>query len=151
MPSGKPDNNTYPVVVDYGKSVEEMVRLGKYSWSDGGITSKKFPTKRTGKEEIQIVLVHFDQFISTEEAIKELDEMGFRPAELRELLAFGEKYPNIQRKFPVVALGSVRQRPDDRCYVQYLSKIGCERDLILDLGWDIWREPCRFAAVAVRK
>lgn len=31
--------------------------------------------------------------------------MGYRLAELHELLAFGKRYPGVQRKFPIIAFG----------------------------------------------
>ncbi len=106
---GGKEIDTYPLIVDYGMSLEQMVKNGRYNWSHENITSKKFPTRRTGKAEIVIKLVRLNLSVHTSTAIEELNkEKGFRLAEPCELLAFGEKYPYVQRKFPVVALGFVR-------------------------------------------
>jgi len=146
-PNEKPVVNAYSAVVDYGKSVEEMVKLGRYDWSSNNITSEHFPTKRIGKTEIVVDLVHFNRRIGTDEALKELDRMGYRPAELYELLAFGEKYPEIQRGFPVIALGSVWRSSGGNRYVPCLGGSGFRR--YLDLHWieGGWGGLYRFAAV----
>lgn len=147
LPNEKSTRNAYPIVVDYGKSMEEMVESGRYDWSDNNITSEHFPTERIGKMEIAVELVHFNRYIGIDEALQEFDRMGYRPAELYELLAFGEKYPEIQREFPIVALGSVWQASHGNCCAPYLCGHGSERRLHLDWLGDDWDGICRFAAV----
>ena len=146
-PNGKPAGNTYPLSVDYDLSVENAVKLGQYNWTNGDITGKNFPTTRTGKVEVVVELIRFNCAISTKDAQRELDQRGYRPAELHELLAFGEKYPELQRQFPIVALGSVwRGRVGSRG-VPYLYGFGSGRRLGLHwIGCD-WGEVYRFAAV----
>lgn len=72
---------------------------------------------------------------------------GFRPALIEDLLALGAEYPELQKQFPIVALGSVWQDPGGRRRVPYLRWDGGGRDL--DLYWfgDDWDERWRFAAV----
>lgn len=137
----------YSIVIDYGKSIEEMVRLGKYDRASDVITSKHFPTKRTGKAEFEIKLFHFDRNISSEDAIKEMDEKGYRPAECCELLAFGAKYPDVQREFLIVALGSAWQDRFDRRVVAVLLGGVSWRDLYMDNFDGGWDGRYRFAAV----
>ncbi len=140
-------NNIYTVSVDYGMSVEELVHLGCYDWSNSDITSRHFPTQRTGKAEVAIELIRFGRAIGSCEALRELGKMGYRPAEIHEFLAFGAKYPNIQWEFPVVALGSVWRSPSGDCYVPYLHRCGSERRLHLRWFGGGWHRPCRFAVV----
>ncbi|MFH1036815.1 MAG: hypothetical protein V1756_02030 [Patescibacteria group bacterium] len=144
LPNKRP---AYSLVVDYDKPVEEMIKSGLYDVLDGDITSKRFPTKRVGKTEIAVKLVHFNRPISNDEAIKELNLMGYRPAKFYELLAFGEKYPEIQRKFPIIAPGSVWRRSDGRRYIPYLDSIGSKRGLFLVWFGRFWVKCVRFAAV----
>jgi len=146
-PDNKPAGNTYPLSVDYERSVEKGVKAGRYDWANSDITARNFPTERNGTAEVAVELVHFNRHVSTDEAFRELDRMGFRPAELHELLAFGEKHPEVQREFPVVALGSVWQFRYGSRFVPYLSGGDSERGLYLGwIGFD-WFEVCRFAAV----
>lgn len=139
--------NTYPLSVDYGRSVEDGVRAGRYDWANSGITSSNFPRKRKGIAEVAVELMHFDRVVSTNEALRELNRMGYRPAELHELLAFGEKYPDVQREFPIVALGSAWQVRDGGRGVSCLYGDGSERSLNLRWVEDDWFELYRFAAV----
>lgn len=140
--------NSYPLSVNYERSVEDAVKLGRYDWANGDITSNNFPTKRTGTVDIVVEFIHFDRHISTEDVQKEFDNIGYRPVEIHELLAFGEKYPDIQREFPIISLGFVWwNRSGCRC-VPYLGRFGSERSL--DLYWieeDDWSGSRRFAAV----
>jgi hypothetical protein len=141
----------YPLSVDYGRSVEDGAKAGRYDWVNPDITSCNFPTKRKGTAEVAVELINFNRHVSTDEALRELDGMGYRPAELHELLAFGEKYPEVQREFPVVALGSVWQYRVGVRVVPYLGRGGSGRRLGLGwvgYGWDGFY---RFAVVRNRK
>lgn len=143
-----PGCNTYSLIVDYERSAENAVMAGRYDWSDLDIISRNFPITRRGKSKVAVELIHFNRYISTDEALRELDRMGYRPAELNELLAFGEKYPDVQRGFPVIALGSVWLSPDgSRCVSCLDDGSGSARSL--DLSWveGDWSDLCRFAAV----
>lgn len=128
----------YAVLVDFGMSIEELVKLGQYDWSNSDITSGHFPTKRVGKVETNVEFIHFDRNISSDDALKELDKMGYRPAEAHELLAFGAKYPDVQREFPIVALGSVWRGPDGDRRVVCLSEGGAGRRAGLGLFESDW-------------
>ena len=140
-------SNTYRVRVNYDLPVETAVTNGKYNWSDGDLTSKHFPTKRSGTTSLDIEIKHFNGARSSENAIAELDKMGLRPAELHELLALGEQYPDLQKEFPVATLGSVWRRLLGDRHVAVLYGDGGRRGL--GLGWfgAAWGAAYRFAAV----
>ena len=140
-------NPTFPLRVNYDLSVESLVINGKYDWKNDAITGKNFPTTRKGEVDLVLELVHFNKVLTSEEVLKELDKMGYRPAELHELLTFGEKYPDIQRQFPVFALGSLLRLWDDDRHVPCLLRFGGGRDLYLRYFSVRWGEDCRFAAV----
>ena len=137
----------YKVVVDYyNLSLAQMIEAGKYYWVNDDITAEHFPVKGESKQ-VEITLLHFDRYISSDEAVKEIDKMGYRPATLPELLALGASQPELQRQFPIVALGSVWQgRYGDR-YVPYLWDDGSGRYLDLDWFDDGWNPGDRFAVV----
>ncbi len=141
--------NTTPftVTVDYTQTVEEMVQAGKYDWKNSDISSKNFPVKRREPGKVEVHLIHFNRAISSDDAIKELDRMGFRLAELPELLALGAQHPDEQKKYPIIALGSVWQDPGGDRDVPYLVRNDSGRGL--SLGWfeGGWGEDYRFAAV----
>lgn len=138
---------TYPLNVDYDQKIEDAVADGKYDYKNDDITSKNFPTSRKGSADIVLHLVHFNRNISSDDVILELDKLGLRPAETHEELAFGAAHPDIQRQFPIVALGSVWQDRDGDRYVPCLFRVGSERSLYLDWFGNGWSADCRFAAV----
>lgn len=96
----------YKVDVNYSEPLERLVSAGCYSFADSEVSVENFPPNRRGARTVEIFLARFEKPISSEKAIKELDKIGFRPAMLSELLAFGAAYPRVQLEFPVVALGS---------------------------------------------
>jgi len=142
-PDGKPVSDTYLISVDYGRSAEDGVKAGRYHWANFNITSERFPTKRKGTTEIEVKLIHFNRSVSIDEALREFDRMGYRPVELHELLAFGEKYQEIQREFPILSLDSASR---NRC-VLGLSGSNSRRYLNLFAEKHDYGDNCRFAAV----
>ncbi|MDD2786112.1 MAG: hypothetical protein PHS79_04460 [Patescibacteria group bacterium] len=104
--------------------------------------------KTVSKEnrEVAFEYVHMDRYASTDEVLAEFDRKRLRPALYEELLGFDEKYPDEQRKHPIVALGSgtdVRGRRR----VAYLWYGGLGRHLNLHWIDDDWLGNCRFLAV----
>lgn len=139
----------YKIVVDYGISLAEMIKTGKYDWVNDDIVAKNFPiqiqAQGNEKQELEITLFHFNRYIGSDDAIKEIDKAGYRPVSLAELLALGTSQPELQRQFPIIALGSVWQYRNGYRYVPYLWYGGSNRRLSLGLfegGWDPY---CRFA------
>jgi hypothetical protein len=96
------------LVVDYTKTLEQTI-AGKYGYKNTDITTEHFPIspELTGKR-IDIIgrLFHFNRDISRVVATKEMNEAGCRHATLMELLALSAAHPDLQRQFPIVALGS---------------------------------------------
>ncbi len=139
--------NIYPLSVDYNRSIEEGIKAGKYDWFNNDITSSHFPSEETGIKEVPLDLIHFGKDKTTDEVLSELDKTGMRPVTLKELLALSEKHPDLQREFPIIALGSVWQDPGGgRCCAD-LDGSGSERGLGLCWVGGRWDDGCRFAAV----
>jgi hypothetical protein len=148
LADGRKPVNGFPITVDYRKSLDAMVEAGRYDWVDSDITEKHFPVK-PGHADVSIELVHFDRVMETDDVLAELDRRGLRPATLPELLAFGAKYPEKQREFPVVALASVWRNLHGGRYAPCLWGFAEERSLSLrwlDGGWG-----ARYRFAAVRK
>ncbi len=137
----------YKVVVDGDLSLAEMISAGKYDWVNDDITQEHFPLqeKGLGKIEFAITLLHFNRYISSDDAIKEMDKAGYRPVGLAELLALGGGFPDLQRQFLIVALGSVWQNRGGGRYVPSLWSDGSKRGLGLFWLGDAWNPYARFA------
>jgi hypothetical protein len=137
----------FTISVCYELSIEDARKAGNYDWESSDITSKHYPTIRTGMADITLRLVHFDYYIESDEVVVELDRMGLRPAETHELLALGAAHPELQREFPIICLGSVWQVRHGNRVVPYLGRNDSERLLLLGWFGGGWDECCRFAAV----
>jgi hypothetical protein len=114
-----PDSVTVPV--SYQRQLSSAVKAGKYDWvneSFPGLTwadwtspdkeRDHFPGK--GRLDVEMRLIQADRSLEPRDIIEELSFYGFRPANVVELLAFGEHVPDPQRDNPIVALGSLTKR-----------------------------------------
>jgi hypothetical protein len=96
----------YSLEVDYGKTVEQLLAEGGYNWVYYRITSAAFPDSSRGQARLSATLVPFSPQASIPYVLQEEEAAGLRPATLKELLTFGASYPEVQRRIPVIALGS---------------------------------------------
>lgn len=94
--------------VDYDLSLEEMIAAGNYDWRNDKLNEKNFPIKGKGKKRFEGKL--FAANCSSEDGVKRIlaedRAQPWKPGETEHILAFGAKFPDIQRKTPVVGLGS---------------------------------------------
>jgi hypothetical protein len=139
--------SVYPVAVDYGKTVEEMVSVGHYDWKNNDINSKNFPARGKGKISVNTEFVHLGEMVDSENELSHFEKNGMRPATVEELLAFGATYPEIQREFPIICLGSSWIGPGGGRYVPFLLERGSERVLDLRLFVRGWGRDYRFLVV----
>ena len=98
--------------------------------------------------EVAFQYIHMGRDTSTEAVLAEMDRLGLRPALYEELLAFAKQFPNEQRQFPIVALGSIWVDPSGYRDVACLSEGSDERDLSLNWCDDGWFDSYRFLAVS---
>lgn len=135
------------VVVNYDLSLNGMIKAGKYDWVNQDITAEHFPIKGEGESKLNLEFFHFNRIMESDEVFAEMDEAGYRPATIEELLALGAQYPEEQRKYFIVALGSVWQRPHGYRVVPCLWSDVRERNLNLNWLDNRWNANYRFAAV----
>ncbi len=129
------------------KSLEDAIEAGKYDRCNPDITSEHFPLSGNGqKKDIEITLVHRDKSEQSQNLIDEMDEVGYRPATHEEFLALGAQHPELQRKFPIIALGADAQVDGHRS-VLVLHDWDGERKLSLSWFGHDWPQRCRFAFV----
>lgn len=111
----KDSSDSYLISVDYGITVEEAIRFGNYDGVNENITQENFPSKINGKTEVEVELIDFKKIISTDNAFEEMDKMGYRPADLRELIVFGGEYSDLERGASIIA-GPVWRDADGHRY-----------------------------------
>lgn len=136
---------TYLIKVDYSQSLQTMIKAGKYDWVNQNITEEKFPFVNTGIKTAKLQLVHLDRCAANQEVAKEIEEQGFRAAELPWLLSLGAGYPDLRREFPIIALGSFSVLPGGHycvpCFREYWRG---GRHLYLALYGPTWSKDSRF-------
>lgn len=130
---------------------EELRRRFSYvdpDYQDGWFDYiERYKGVSTENREVAFEYVCMNRRAQTEEVIAEMDRRGLRPAFYEELLGFALKYPDEQRMYSVVALGSEKLVKGER-RVAYLR---CSDYNRLDLGWSYhsggWKDNDQFLAV----
>lgn len=139
--------DVFPLSVNYDLPLTEAIDAGNYAGVNSSITSQNFPPTKHGKTDLEIILVRYDRRMTSEEVLSALDKEGLRPVELPEFLAFGAEYPELQRQFSIVGLGSVWK--DRKGYRNVPCLYEASEARYLDLHWwdDGWYSFSRFAAI----
>jgi hypothetical protein len=120
-----------------------MLRAGQYHFCHPRISAEVFPRAYAYAGVKNLYLLEFasGDFAS---ALENMGMLGFRPAEIYNLLAVGVEHPTEQLKSPIVALGSVLSEKGKGSLVSVLeADTKNQRSLVL-------RErcfSCRFLAV----
>ena len=135
----------FVLVVDRTKSVEEMIVAGNYDYATPDINCERCPAVRDDTIG-DATLFHFDVELSTEVCLSTLDKIGYRAADVSELLAFGATYPEEQRKYPIFALGQDVRGSDGYVFVGFLGHWCNERWLAITPRDSRWHQRCRFLA-----
>jgi len=130
----------------YTLTLAEQIAAGKYDWHNSDITAERFPVPSVGTPVGEMKLFHFDRTVETDEATELMEADGYEPCDIGELLNYGAKKPDEQRKYPIVALGSVCVYSDGYRCVAYLRRGGSGRGLGLAGVVDGWGDYCRFLA-----
>lgn len=110
-PRAQPDAQSFSVTVDYDQSLDDLIRAGGYRWVYSEINSINFPSTQSGNRSETVRLVRLDPVVPIDRLLSQEKARGLRPADLRELLAFGRTYPDIQLHASIVGFGSFRVYP----------------------------------------
>jgi len=128
-----------------GIEAEAAITLGEYTLVDKSILTY-FAYTGSGARIVRAHLLYFEKYI------EKLPLMyGLREATLEELLAFGIQYPNVQRHFPIAALGSERKigQGPGVWNVPYLAGDMKERRLCLGASRFGWSDVFRFLVIEI--
>lgn len=131
--------------VDFSISLEEMISSCLCDWVRGDITSRWYPVVGEGMRTFRVEIAHLNCDISPARAKAEIIKKGARSATIAELLAFGAAFPEIQRKFRLVALGSFTEVRGSYNF-PYLG-VGSEGRSLDLLSCSVLDSDCRFLAV----
>ncbi len=141
-PTLEPTLTQFTYMADLDADVETLKKAGNYTYADSYVSTQNFPITKRGKQEVTATLVHFNKDMDSEAVIAWLDANGLRAGDNQELLNFGIKHPEEQRKYPIVQLGSVSSAG----YVSYLNGRDGNRSLDCHGFRNGWHARCRFLA-----
>ena len=95
----------YSIVPASSQSIEQLVLAGNYDGEvDAEITQENFP-EDLGLENHDIWLICMGHEATTKTVAGQIDKLGYREANMRELLIFGKQYPDIEHPFAIAAPG----------------------------------------------
>lgn len=130
-PNNKIIDNIFRITCEGLCKTSELVKRGKYGWSDNDITDKLFPLQEHAPVNRRIELIRFNDSLTSEEVLAEFNNRGLECPTYEDALYFGIEHPEEQRKYPIVFLHEpVRDQHDDR-YVLILSEDASRRYLDL--------------------
>jgi hypothetical protein len=137
---------TWTVTVDGRQTFAQMIEAGAYDHVNSQITEASFPVDPGDVAARELILLCLGEVSSTDMVLHELDNLGLRSGRIEDLLAFGATYPETQRTFPIVALGSIETSYRRRPFLW-----GSPRVRHLDLRFDekIWGGNIRFLTLRI--
>ena len=123
-------DRVYPVTIEYDQSLESMVKSGGYDYVCSSDVLDNFSITGEGRQSHDLVLINFNKALMTREhIIAGLEVLDLEPALVEDLLAFGIKYPDMQRAFPIICPGAVWARSSTHHVALFLKGTESQRDL----------------------
>jgi hypothetical protein len=126
----------YRLTLDPWKRFEELLRDGRYDDVFPGVSAEAFPLAFGGGV-IEPVLLQFPAGLPTVAIRPRLKSLRLQAADTAVLLAFGEQYPDEQRKFVIVGLDARRAFPHGHAETLLLDAHEGRRRLSLTFGDDV--------------
>ena len=136
----------FRLTVDYRQSWEEMIAAGRYDWVHDNITSEHFPVTGDGIIEFEARYFIFNNFTSSEEVTRRIEATAWSRAKIEHMLSHGKTFPQEQREFPIVGLGSIATINGKNRTPVFIHPVS-ERYLSLDSVDTDWYPVCRFLSV----
>ncbi len=139
------------VTVDYSLTIEDMVRLGNFGWTNGDVDSKHFEITGEGMKSFVIYISAFQREVAGNLARSHMKQKGQKPAPLEVGLAFAATFPNVQTTRPIALIdvmtrlsgANTNARPRVVCLTSTLGR----RDLSLKPADIMWSPEYLFLAV----
>lgn len=142
--------DTWRLWVDYGQSLQMMLMAGHYDLKFGDFPPQLFPLEGKGRVEFEARYFSFKRRMSIQSAMEWIPRENkvnlWSPARIEHVFSHGAVFPNEQRKFSIVGLGSIA-RINEKNYAPVLHGSSFER--VVALGWcdNDWPAGTHFLAV----
>jgi len=134
--------NPWPVV---NGVLADMIEASHYDWVSDAVNERNFLWSELVPG-FGLKLYHFGHTVSLEDAVAAMDADGYRPGKLVDLIDYGAKNPEEQRKYRIIALGSIGH-VDGHHHVACLGEWRGKRILYPVFFADDWDGTYRFLAV----
>ena len=132
---------------DYkGKTATELLDQGKYDTVENYPKQYDRPEDKITTDSLEITFLNPTKSRKTADIKAEMHRLGVRPLNAHELYALGIKYPELQRKQALIALGSAQTFGGDIRF-PYLWGNGSRRRVDASTGGGGWNDGCRFPVV----
>ena len=137
----------FTITCEGAHKTSELIKLGKYDWSNDLVTDERFPIEKHPPVQRVIELVEFDHDPTSEDVLAELERRGLERPTHEDGLYFGIQHSDEQRKRPIVFLHEPVQGPIGSRLVLVLDEGAGGRDLDLRCFDYRWFRDCVFAGV----
>ncbi|MBI2010896.1 MAG: hypothetical protein HYS89_01530 [Candidatus Colwellbacteria bacterium] len=133
----------YRTVILYHVPIEDLIQEGAYGPRARLVGVDDTPSRSIHAAEREFFLLCPEQKMSDQAVRQIIADLGFRPADQRELLSFGRVHPGEQLKFDIAGLGTVDK--NGSCLV--LTRMGEDRALVATRVIPDWGEDVRFLII----
>lgn len=138
----------FNLTVDYTKTFNQTIKKGKYGRTMPDTIKYTVPKELVGKKfNLTATLFVFNKKQRSTEIVTKIYKEGYRPAYFMELLSYGYQYPEMQKNFPIVALGTNIIDGNQNTRVPYLYVSYDDRALYMYVDDYPWLPECRFLAI----
>ena len=135
----------YPINAGDGRTTEELVEAGNYSWAHSQAVTANFPARQFGMGGTrEIAILGFGRQMTTEDAISEAAGMGLERPKYEDALCFGAQHPDVQLEGPVAFLHEPWEGFYGRRDCFCLWSNSGRRELGLEGFDDVWSSDYRF-------
>lgn len=125
-----------------------LLSEGKYDWTNPDVTFEHYRIEPcSGIWRVTCDLVHPNTKHRTEDALFQMGSLGLRRPRIEHCLAFGAKYPEEQRKHPIITACAPWVLRGGSGLLPVLSEFADDRGLYLGVVGSGWDPGCRWLAV----
>lgn len=125
----------FDLVVDYDKSIEDLIKSNNFTEVDNRITTDNFPKNQKNQKGIRVELLASTRDSFIKEVEEDMQKSGLRAGTTQELLSFLSQYPKTEFK-NIFAIGQKWEDKDgNRFCAQFYEEKNGDRVLVLsELG-----------------
>lgn len=135
-----------------GKTIAELLEMGKFESVSGELTDQHFPVLRTAEEVIEVTLFRIGESMITSTVLQMIEDAGLAPLNQAELLAWAVADKSLGLSEPVVQIGQMwldAGTGDDMCGYLRPGKNG--RRAHIDWDWPEGSWPTQYQFACRRK